>query len=306
MVPANMDDSELLLKVKELSRQERKLQVELLWHLLEIQRRKLFLERGFQSLFEYAVKELGYSHSAAYRRIQAMRLLESVPEVADKIESGVINLSTATQIQNFIKTERKNGGEVNFKRRVEMVNAIENKSTREVEKQLIALKPENVLRPEKLRMVTPEIIELRLMIPDNLKDKMDKLRQIFSHRIPDMTYLALMEYLVTQALNKIERRPPNAARIPEITKKSPELNGAAVHFSRNIPATVRHAVWVRDGGVCSYRDPSTGRKCGARHFVQVDHIHPWSKGGKHSLENLQLLCAQHNRKKGVRTSAMPL
>ena len=331
MTPAKMNDAELLSKAKELAHNERKIQVDLLWHLLEIQRRKLFLERGFPSLFEYAVKELGYSHSAVYRRVQAMRLLESVPEVANKIKTGAINLSTATQIQNFIKNERKNGGEVNFKRRLEMISAIENKSARDVEKHLISLKPENVIRTEKIRMVTPEIIEMRLMIPDDLKEKMDKLRQVFSHRVPDMTYLALLDYLVTQALGKVEKKqksllpvsrsitsgPENKDRQEEVSRSARDQEVAAakcgevrkflpkslvdnVLAKRNIPPALRHAVWLRDGGVCSYHDPHTGRKCGGRSFVQVDHIHPWSKGGENKLENLQLLCAEHNRRKSNR------
>ncbi|WP_157684706.1 HNH endonuclease [Bdellovibrio bacteriovorus] len=225
-----------------------------------------------------------------------MRLIESVPDVAEKIEEGSINLSTASQVQNFIKSERKNGGSVSYKQRVEMINAIENKSARDVEKHLINLKPENVIRPEKIRMVTPEIIEMRLMIPDDLKEKMDKLRQIFSHRIPDMTYLALMEYLVNQALKKVEKKHKSSS--PALRLKAPEGH---LLSKRNIPSTLRHAVWLRDGGVCSYQDPQTGRKCGGRNFVQVDHIHPWSKGGENKLENLQLLCAEHNRHKNNRT-----
>lgn len=311
---------ELLSKTKEIASQERKIQVELLWHLLEIQKRKLYLEIGFPSLYEYVVKELGYGHGAAYRRIQSMRLLESVPDVAEKIEEGSINLSTASQIQNFIKSEKKNGGNVSYKQRVDMLNAIENKSAREVEQHLIALKPENVIRPEKIRMVTPEIIEMRLMIPDELKDKMDKLRQIFSHRIPDMTYLALMEYLVTQALNKVERKERSALSQSKIHPSSQlgsqnisgDKNSLQTRDSksspptpRNISSTLRHAVWLRDGGVCSYRDPATGRKCGGRHYIQVDHIHPWSKGGENKLENLQLLCAEHNRRKGAKSTLPP-
>jgi hypothetical protein len=47
----------------------------------EIQVRRLYAEKGFASLFEYAVQGLGYSEAAAGRRIAAMRLLVDVPEI---------------------------------------------------------------------------------------------------------------------------------------------------------------------------------------------------------------------------------
>ncbi len=74
----NLKNEEILAHTKNLVKEERRIQIELLNHLHEIEKRKLFLEIGFGSLFDYVVKELGYSESAAYRRIQAMRLLKAV------------------------------------------------------------------------------------------------------------------------------------------------------------------------------------------------------------------------------------
>lgn len=292
-----MNDSELLANAKRLASDERRVQVEILWHLLEIQKRKLFLNLGYPSLFEYAIKDLGYSASAAYRRIQAMRLLQSVPDVAEKLETGTINLTTASQVQTFIKAEKKAGTEISYRQKVEMLKAVENKSTREVEKHIITLKPEQAFAQEKVRFVTPEIVELKIMIPDFLKEKLDHLKYYLSHRNPEMTYLRLIEYLAERALLKIEQRTKRAVAAVVSGPANP------IPPRRNIPATLRHAVWLRDGGVCSYHDPKTGKRCGGRYQVQVDHIHPYSQGGDHALENLQLLCAQHNRFKGSRLQA---
>lgn len=39
--------------------------------------------------------------------------------------------------------------------------------------------------------------------------------------------------------------------------------------------------------------------CGARNFLDYDHIHPYTKGGPTILDNLQRLCGTHNRAKAA-------
>lgn len=59
---------------------------------------------------------------------------------------------------------------------------------------------------------------------------------------------------------------------------------------QHIPADIRWAVWERDNFTC--------RKCGGRQNLAVDHITAESQGGTLSLDNLQTLCNNCNRKKG--------
>ncbi len=67
----------------------------------------------------------------------------------------------------------------------------------------------------------------------------------------------------------------------------------ALDQSRKIPSHVMQEVFKRDHGRC--------RQCGATDNLHFDHILPWSKGGTSSIvENIQLLCARHNLKKGAR------
>lgn len=58
-----------------------------------------------------------------------------------------------------------------------------------------------------------------------------------------------------------------------------------------IPADVRQLVWNRDAGRC--------RTCGGSTELQFDHVIPVSRGGSSSPENLQILCAPCNRRKGA-------
>jgi hypothetical protein len=69
--------------------------------------RKLFLEMGYPSLFEFCLKELSYSEGSAQRRISAMRLLKSLPEIEPKIISGELSLSVVSQAQTFFRAQEK-------------------------------------------------------------------------------------------------------------------------------------------------------------------------------------------------------
>jgi 5-methylcytosine-specific restriction endonuclease McrA len=56
-----------------------------------------------------------------------------------------------------------------------------------------------------------------------------------------------------------------------------------------IPSDLRRAVFERDGGCCV--------ECGSNFDLQYDHVLPVAHGGATTLENLQLLCADCNRRK---------
>src|SRR4051794_3851889 len=104
-----LDNNTLLNKTKSLATAERKITLEVLHHLREIFRRRLFALRGFNSIFEYATKELGYSDASAQRRLAAMRLLTEIPEAEDKIKSGELTLTNAAQAQKLFNSEAKTG-----------------------------------------------------------------------------------------------------------------------------------------------------------------------------------------------------
>ena len=62
-------------------------------------------------------------------------------------------------------------------------------------------------------------------------------------------------------------------------------------LGRIIPSVVKKEVWDRDKGRCT--------ECGSEEDLHFDHIIPYSKGGSsRTLDNIQLLCASHNLKKG--------
>lgn len=59
----------------------------------------------------------------------------------------------------------------------------------------------------------------------------------------------------------------------------------------SIPREIRRAIFARDGGKCV--------DCGNTFDLQYDHIIPVALGGATTVQNLQLLCADCNRRKSA-------
>ena len=102
-----LSDRELLRETSNLVRHERHLQGAIIDHLAEIEARGLYLERGFSSLFDYAVRELGYSDAAAARRIGAMRLCADQPDAREGLRDGSLTLSAAAELQWAFDRQRR-------------------------------------------------------------------------------------------------------------------------------------------------------------------------------------------------------
>ena len=104
-----LSDRELLRETRNLVRHERHLQGAVIDHLAEIEARGLYLQRGFSSLFDYAVRELGYSDAAAARRIGAMRLCADQPDAREGLRDGSLTLSAAAELQWAFDRQRRRG-----------------------------------------------------------------------------------------------------------------------------------------------------------------------------------------------------
>ena len=104
---SELGDQQLLEQTRRLAANQRCIEVHILDHLDEIDRRGLALRRGFSSLFDYAVRELRFSDAAAQRRIQAMRLCRRHGWVRACLQSGELSMTSAGQLETtFAGAER--------------------------------------------------------------------------------------------------------------------------------------------------------------------------------------------------------
>lgn len=287
----SLSDKALLENVVLLAQAERDTTLKVLHHLREVERRMLFAKLGFSSLYEYAVKELKYSESSAHRRISSMRLLKTLPELEQKVESGALPLSTLSQAQSFFRQEKI----VSSEKKIEILTALEGKSVRDVEKTLVMQSSQPLtMHKERIRPIAEDLHHVSLMVDADLMNNIEELKALVSHQNPGMSLKRLLELAVQDSLEKRRvKKPKLSPPAPEVKKSA--AKPIAAKPTRYIPVQTKRRVWHRDDGQCTYIDKTTGRRCHSRHFLQIDHIEPFALGGGNDEANLRLRCAAHNR-----------
>jgi 5-methylcytosine-specific restriction endonuclease McrA len=315
----DIDREALLQRLHELVRIERETTLELIDHLRETERRMLYAELGYGSLFEFAVRHLGLSEGSAHRRISAMRLARDLPEARKKIESGELSLSNAARLQVAFRAQAvAQGSPVGAERKRELLTKACGRSQRECELTLAAELPQAAAaRAERVRPVAQDRVELTIALSVDHLEKLDRLRGLLAHALGgENSYASLLERLADRELERLGRRVGAArpaiepehssaeAKIRSVPHPAAESaphpaaesahSPAAMHLERSpsgrasLPARIRRLVWSRAAGRCEFPG------CESRHRLEVDHCRPVALGGDDASDNLRLLCRAHN------------
>jgi hypothetical protein len=261
-------EKQLLLTLKNLVTVERKTLSDILKHLQIVYDTRLFAKLGYSSLHKYLIKELGYSESAAFRRVQALKLVKEIPSTKKMIENGSLNLSGITQLQTMLKdksTEVKK----------EAIEKVKNISTAEARTTLFELAPEKETHPRDHRkQVSATHERFSMTLSKTAMEKIEKVKaQTKKYENED-----LMNYLLDLAL------ATHAKKQNIVTKK--------VFVSKNvrtISTAVKREVFKRAGGKCEHPN------CQAIHYLEYDHRNPVALGGGNNFDNIRLVCKAHNQ-----------
>jgi hypothetical protein len=312
----NLSNSELERNLLSLVGEERKVLHLILLHIKEVDSRRLYLEKGRNSLFEYMVSDLGYSSSSAQRRIEGARLIREIPEISEKIKEGSLHLS---QIGEFVRAIRQKESEARVKitsaQKLSLITSIECKSGGETQKILSSSLDLN-LKPVEIKFVQKdESVHLSLTFSKELHVKIQRCREISSHKLLRETsgdFSAVIEILADYFLNK-EDAPhepkkatePTESEQPRSKKPMKSTPAAAVEIQANETLTPKTRRLVKQlHRYCQYVNPQTQRQCRSRFLLEIDHKVPRWAGGTNEISNLTLLCAAHNKVKYRRESGL--
>lgn len=306
---AYLSNTDLLFRFGKLVQTERKITHLVLECIAEIDSRRLYLDKAYPSLYEFLVQKFGYSSSAALRRIESARLLREVPEVASKIESGALNLSQLSKVQQAVRAVQKiEDRKLDVTEKQELLKCIENTTQQQTEVILSQALSLPILDEDKAKAHGDESVTLTITLSKEQMAILKQAQDLIAHAVPDKKWADTITYL---AQKEIQRR--TQLKKPHSTKESSPLSStqsqdknsstittvttlAGVAKRKIIPRGIKKQILNKDR-CCQYKDPNTGKVCGSTRFTQVDHRHSVWAGGSNNIANLQILCFQHNQHK---------
>jgi hypothetical protein len=134
--------------------------------------------------------------------------------------------------------------------------------------------------------LSPERYRVQFTVGAATHEKLRRVQDVLRREIPDGDPGAIFDRALTLLLEDVARKKMAITRRPR----------AGVRLkpgSRNVPAAVQRAVWIRDEGRCAYIAPN-GRRCTERVFLEFHHCDPYAIGGEATVENISLRCHAHN------------
>lgn len=319
----HLSNSDLILSLKRLAKAERKITHLLLLHIIEVENRKLHLQLGYDRIFSYLTKELGYSEYSAYERLRAAELLKKIPAISEKIESGVLNLTQITEVQKCLKEKAHKGESVSTAKTLQVLKDIENKSGFETQKHLAQefdrpLKQHETTRPQKDESVR---IEVTFSKEEFAELKMAK--ELLSHVCPSGSWSEVITTLAKkmnqsklgkngsgtknlelgEAINNnplatqsflVSSELKTAGSRKRDSKDVRDRNINIQKYRPYISIKTKRLLLSKAQSQCEHHHPHAGR-CRSKYQLQVDHIRPLAAGGDHKVSNLRILCGAHNR-----------
>jgi hypothetical protein len=211
----NLKSQALVLDLKNLVGEERKLKARILHYLWVIQCKRIFAEFGYPSLFEFCIKHLGYTEAETQRRISAMKLLGELPQIEEKITEGKLSLSALAMAQSLFRQEAKNENSFSKEQKIEVLEVLENKSVRECEKELLKFSSQLILPRERVRSITENTVEVKFNAPNEFIEKLEKLKALRSHKTGGASTYETISNLVDEALKEAQKEKLGCKKVVE-------------------------------------------------------------------------------------------
>ncbi|WP_413587424.1 HNH endonuclease [Bdellovibrio sp. HCB274] len=291
-----MCDDEVESRLKYLTGRERELLHLILDHIREVESRKLHLRRGHSTMFEYLTKELNYSAAAAMRRLGAARILRIVPEVAEQIQSGEVNLSQLSELSRAIREKEKVGEVVEPAQTANLLQSIAGKNTFETQKEIAKGLEMKLKKPEQIRIQRDDSVHISLTFSKDQHSTVmrakDKAAHLLSEKQNDHSLSSFIEILAKSYLGRKLRILQDETQSNQF--RVTESVSGDLYTAKTISPRLRRFVIERDR-CCQYVDAKSGNKCESTYGLEVDHRQPRWAGGTNSIDNLQVLCSAHNK-----------
>jgi 5-methylcytosine-specific restriction endonuclease McrA len=315
----HLPDSTLLRELHSLVAQDRATTALLIAHLGETDARRLYAPAGYPSMFEYCIHELRFSNQTAFKRIRVARVARQFPVVYGMLADGRLNLSAVVTLSAHLTLEN---GEA-------LLAAAANLTTTGIERLLAERFPQPDLPtliaplardseerlsarrvnfsptelplstpapaasllpaatpPAKVAPLAPERYAVQCTVDQETHDLIRYAQALLGHSVPSGDLPEAIRRAFTCLVRELERQKFAKTERPRACTRSDD--------ARHIPASVKRAVWERDGGQCTFTGEN-GRRCESRTRLEYDHVEPAATGGHATVKGLRLRCRAHNQ-----------
>lgn len=201
-----LSDAELLRSLASLVSQDRSTTAALLAHIAEVDARRLYAPAGYPSMHAYCVGELRLSEDAAAKRIHAARAAREFPQVFDMVADGRLHLSGLCLLASHLKPCHADGllAAATHKTKSEIEQLIAARNPRTESLPLVCAAPAAKHAPGHVRdhvaPIAAQRFVIQVSVSQEMRDKLEQLRQLLSHAIPDGDLAEVMDYALALPL----------------------------------------------------------------------------------------------------------
>jgi hypothetical protein len=323
---------ELLDGMRTLVHDDHLLTAKLVEYIGEIDRRQLYLESAYPSMFAFCVGRYKMSESTAAKRIRAGRAACRFPRILDMVRKGQLHLTAVHQLAAHLTESNEK----------EVLRRARGRTSKEIEELIAEIAP----RPDGRSMIRPVLpaagakrrqaegeaqADLRLngphddanvaaqaiinaapRLPTNSirsvtvplspqryrlhvtigKEAVDQLEEIVSLMSHQLPNGDVGQVLERAISLLLEDTKKRRAALTKQPRRRKKKPGAIK--SRTIPAEVKRQVFTRDDGRCAFVD-AKGNRCNSSWQVEFHHVVPFGRNGPNTVDNIQLRCRAHNQ-----------
>jgi hypothetical protein len=323
-----LSNHDLIQRLRTLAAEDRSHNVELIRHIAEVARRRLYKPRH-RSMYQFCLSELNMSEPVAYKRVMAGYWACRHPVLLDAIEDGRLHLSAVMLIGPHLTRTNVD----------ELVRTATHQTKAAIKARLVEISP----RPKVETSLTPfsgAMPEVAPPVASLTKTTASASGDVVPGKLdPDPVFAPVASVSATVPERYTTQEPLSPQWIKLVSSirgaTSEKLRRASDLLSHEIPsgefdlvldkvldlaiaelekrkcgatdrphaskgcrrergvsAAARRAVWTKHLSRCAI--------CGGTRFLEIDHIVPLARGGTSAPSNLRLLCRDCNRAEAER------
>jgi len=325
----HLPDSALLHELKSLVTQDRATTAMLIAHLGEVDARRLYAPAGYPSMFEWCVRDLHFSEDMAFKRIRVARAARQFPRIYDLLSEGQLHLTAVVLLAPHLSPENANelltAATHRTKAQVEQLLAerfpqpdlptLIEPIARPLSHSGVVPEPFNMETPppvgvspgssfpspapvaaasafpapttaaNRVQPLAPQRYAMQCTVSQETHDKLRYAQALLGHAVPSGDLAQVLDRALDALIEKLEQQKFAKTDRPRPCRRSDD--------ARHIPASVKRAVWERDGRQCTYVGEN-GHRCESRTRLEFDHVEPVATGGHATVQGLRLRCRAHN------------